>query len=248
MENNNKKLALDPFISWSHNFGRAAAAIIVVYMFAVPTIICAVFNCFPAFKDVLTGALPIIAIYWPVAFSEVLSYTPVLGSSSYLTFITGNVVNLKLPCAINAQKLSGTEPNTPEGDAVALLANSVSSLVTMGIIILGMLLMIPLKPLLETAFVQTAVSHMLPAMFGCLVLGFLVQDKGGRYWIKNKLLIPIVPFLLTLLVYILVPKAVQLQGVMVILSIAVCLLIARLLWKKGVVKAVTGPDAKPYEG
>jgi diadenosine tetraphosphate (Ap4A) HIT family hydrolase len=45
-------------------------------------------------------------VYIPVGFSEAISYTPILGASSYLTFITGNIMNLKLPCAVNAMKLA----------------------------------------------------------------------------------------------------------------------------------------------
>ena len=246
MDHENNKPVLDPFINWSHNFGRAASAVILVYMFLMPTIICTVYGCFPPLKDLLTAALPICALFWPINISEAFSYPPILGSSSYLTFITGNVMNLKLPCAISAQKQAGTEPNTPEGDAVALLANSVSSLVTMVVILLGVFLMVPLKPLFETPFVKTAVNYMMPAMFGCLVLVFVRQNKNGRYWIKNKLLIPIVPAVLSLILYIVWKKAAYFQGFLVIGAILICMLVARILWKKGIVRVVVGPDAKPY--
>ena len=243
---NKKNVALDPFINWAHTFGRFSSLLIVIYMFAMPTIYCAVNDCFPKFSEVLTGALPLVSLFWPIALSEALSYPPILGSSSYLSFITGNVMNLKLPCAINAQKLTNAQPNTPEGDAVALLANCVSSITTMAIIIVGMFLMIPLQPVLQSPFVQTATGYMLPAMFGCLMLGFIVQNKEGQ-WIKNKLLIPIPAAILSLVLYFTWSRASLMQGVIVIISILLCIAFARILWKKGIVKVVKGPNEEPVE-
>ncbi|MBR2671703.1 MAG: hypothetical protein IKE27_05855 [Oscillospiraceae bacterium] len=245
MDNKNN-VQVDPFINWAHTFGRIFSLIIVVYMFAMPTIYCAINNCFPSFKEVLTGALPLVSLFWPIAFSEAISYPPILGSSSYLSFITGNVMNLKLPCAINAQKLTNATPNTPEGDAVALLANSISSITTMAIIVLGMFLMIPLQPVLQSPAVQTATKYMLPAMFGCLMLGFIMTNKEGT-WIKNKLLIPLPAAIISLILYFTWSRASMYQGVIVILSIVLCIAVARVLWSKGIVKVVKGPNGDPVE-
>lgn len=52
----------------------------------------------------------ILLIYIPVGFSEALSYTPILGCSAYLAFITGNIMNLKLPVAANAMNLTKSSP------------------------------------------------------------------------------------------------------------------------------------------
>ena len=39
----------------------------------------------------------ILLIYIPVGFSEALSYTPILGCSAYLAFITGNIIEPEAP-------------------------------------------------------------------------------------------------------------------------------------------------------
>lgn len=44
---------------------------------------------------------------------EYLIYVPMLGSgASYLSFITGNLSNLKIPCAVNARDLAHTKVGT----------------------------------------------------------------------------------------------------------------------------------------
>ena len=87
-------------------------------------------------------------MFIPIAISEVISYAPVLGSSAYITFITGNVMNLKLPVAINAIELAEVEQSTDAGDAITTVAISASSILTMAIIALGVILLVPLQPVL----------------------------------------------------------------------------------------------------
>ena len=77
----------------------------LAYMIALPFIVLAYYHCMPTFGEVINlSTISILMIYIPVGISEALSYTPILGSSTYLTFITGNIMNLKLPVAVNAMK------------------------------------------------------------------------------------------------------------------------------------------------
>ncbi len=48
-----------------------------------------------------------IDIVWLVSsVAEFLIYTPMLGSGGgYLAFITGNLINMKIPCAVNARDM-----------------------------------------------------------------------------------------------------------------------------------------------
>ncbi len=57
-------------------------------------------------------------------------------------------MNLKLPCAINAMALTETSQGTEEGDTVASLAVAASSVITTVIIAVGVLLLVPLQPIL----------------------------------------------------------------------------------------------------
>ena len=120
---------IDPFTRWAHKSGRLFMLGFLLYTFCIPFIICAVYGVWPSFKQILPGTVAILALMVPSSIAEVGSYTPILGSSCYLTFATGNLMNLKIPCAVEAQKIAKVEQHTTEGDAVALISTCVSSIV-----------------------------------------------------------------------------------------------------------------------
>lgn len=109
--------------------------------------------------QVITAGSGLLAVFIPTCIAEVFSYTPILGSSAYITFLTGNVMNLKVPVVVNAQIMSDTASGTEEGDAVATIGVAVSSIVTTLIIAGGVLLLVPLRPILTSPTVQTATTY-----------------------------------------------------------------------------------------
>ena len=232
-----EKVALDPFTEWAHKSGRVFMVLVIAYMLVIPFIVCTVYDCMPSFKMCLPGLIAITAIMGPASIAEVGSYTPILGSSTYLTFASGNVMNLKIPCIINAQQIAKVEPNTVEGDAIALIATAVSSAVTIIILAVGVVLLSFIKPVLENPYVVTASDYLLPALFGCMALG-LLSSGNGKTKVKNHLLPALVPALLVTALTVLGIGSTGLAGILIIVMIPVTILCARILWKKGIVKVV----------
>ena len=232
-----EKVALDSFTEWAHKSGRVFMVLFIAYMLVIPFIVCTVYDCMPSFKMCLPGLIAITAIMGPASIAEVGSYTPILGSSTYLTFASGNVMNLKIPCIINAQQIAKVEPNTVEGDAVALIATAVSSAVTIIILAIGVVLLSFIKPVLENPYVVTASDYLLPALFGCMALG-LLSSGNGKTKVKNHLLPALIPALLVTALTVLGIGSTGLAGILIIVMIPVTILCARILWKKGIVKVV----------
>ena len=232
-----EKVALDPFTEWAHKSGRIFMVLFIAYMLVIPFIVCTVYDCMPSFKMCLPGLIAITAIMGPASIAEVGSYTPILGSSTYLTFASGNVMNLKIPCIINAQQIAKVEPNTVEGDAIALIATAVSSAVTIIILAIGVVLLSFIKPVLENPYVVTASDYLLPALFGCMALG-LLSSGNGKTKVKNHLLPAVIPALLVTALTVLGIGSTGLAGILIIVMIPVTILCARILWKKGIVKVV----------
>lgn len=237
MSKKNKPIETDQYINWVHKFGRIGSLIAILYMFAIPTILGLAYNIMPSIKEVAITTLPILLLFMPVGIAEILGYSPILGSASYLTFLTGNILNLKVPCVLNAQKLTKTEPNTPEGDAVSTLAVAVSSIITMIIIALGALLLVPLQPLLNNPFVHKATQYMLPALFGGMFLGIFGKGYGKKY-VKNKTLVTIIPIMLISTLTITGVLKGGLEGIAIILMLPIIIGTARILWKKGIIDVV----------
>ena len=244
MSKKDKKLAatVDPFTKRTHKTGRIFILAFCVYIFIVPLIMCAFYGVWPTFKQMLPGAVAILSINVPVCIAEVGSYTPILGSSCYLTFATGNLTNLKIPCALNAQKVAKVEQNTAEGDAVALISTCVSSIVTLIVLFVGVLLITPLTGILQNEYVSTASNYLLPSLFGCMTLGMVGRGNGKTY-VKNKLLIVVVPAALIAVLTVMGIASTGMAGLLILVMIPVTILCARILWKTGIVKVLPNPNA-----
>lgn len=97
----------------------------------------------------------------------------------WITVVTGNILNLKLPASLNALKVANVKAGTPQADAITGLAVAVSSIVTLVLLAIGALLLTPLQPLFSSPAVTVAAGNILPALFGCLAIGAFSKDLGG---------------------------------------------------------------------
>lgn len=246
-QNPNTQL-LDPFQSWAHKWGRIGTLIALIYMIALPFIVLGYYDCMPSIGDVFNlSTISILMIYIPVGISEALSYTPILGSSSYLTFITGNIMNLKLPCAVNAMKIAKKEPNTPEGEAVASVAVAVSSIMTIIILALAALLSTWISPIFELPAVKTASNYIIPALFGSLALGLFANSNSGNKVVKNGVMgvlpVLIIVSIISLVVRIATGKSLfGLIGFLILFMLPIAIISSRIMWKKGIINVVDKTD------
>ena len=164
-------------------------------------------------------------MYWAVGLVEIFTYVPMLGAGgAYLSFVTGNISNLKLPCALDAMNRAGVKASDEEGEIISTIAIATSSIVTTLIIALGVLLIVPLRPLLESPVLAPAFDMILPALFGGLAVAF----------VSKNLKLAIAPMILMLGLFIFVPGLNEGSvGIMVPVGVVFTVLIARILYKKG---------------
>lgn len=218
-----------------HRVGRIGVIIGIAFMLGIPAVMCQYYHVWPkSVADVLMAGSGLLLVFIPTNIAEVLGYTPMLGSSAYITFLTGNVMNLKVTVVVNAQSLTETSPGTDAGDTIACIGVAASSIVTTLIIALGVLLLVPLRPVLTNPYIQTATKYMLPALFGGMLLSF-INDNCGEYVAKNKSLCMIAPMVLVLIINAFYPLAGK-EGFAVLLCMAVTVIGAVLMYKKGIIK------------
>ena len=55
----------------------------------------------------------------------------------YLAFITGNLINMKIPCAVNARDMVGAKTGTRTNEIISTISIATSSLVTILVLALG---------------------------------------------------------------------------------------------------------------
>ncbi len=166
------------YVDRVHTWGRISIVSALCVLLAFPAAVCLHLGVWPQFGAVFNALLKIIPIYWTTAIVEVITYTPVLGAGgTYLSFVTGNITNLKLPCALNAMENAEVKANTDEGEVISTIAIATSSIVTTLILAAGVLLFAPVLPKLtaETSPFAPAFKQVLPALFGALGAGYFVK-------------------------------------------------------------------------
>lgn len=238
-EKGSKMMTKDEYIHSMHKFGRTIVILSIAVMLAMPVIAGLYFDEMPSITKVLTTSASLLIIFIPTNIGEVISYTPVVGSSIYLTFITGNLANLKLPVATNAMNMMDVAYGTEEADIFSSIAIGVSSFVTIIIVATGVVLMIPLQPVLNMPVIKTATAFILPALFGNLVAQLTNPKLGGGITSPNRLKGAILPALAVIVIaaldkYLLHIRIMSLyQGVVIIALLPMLYWGTKSLYKKG---------------
>jgi hypothetical protein len=188
-----------------HRLGRLGAVGAILVMLGIPTVLGIYFHALPSFREILRSALPMLIIFGPNAFSNVISYTPILGSSIYLTLITGEVTNLKIPVVNNALSLTHAEPGTENADLISAIAVSIATFVTLFIVSICVVLIIPLSSVLSLPLVRTVSANILPALFGSLLIAALEREPLNGVRITGQFKGMILSTLIVLLIIIFDP-------------------------------------------
>ena len=213
------------YIDSVHRDGRIWNLSVLVLLMAFPLTVAAVFGAAPDWKALAVGLLATAPMYWAVSVIETITFVPMLGAGgSYLSFVTGNISNLKLPCAINALEQNEVSASSEEGEIISTIAIATSSIVTTVIIIIGVILIVPLTPVLSAPVLQPAFDQMLPALFGGLGVAFV--SKNWK--------IAVAPIVLMLILFIFVPALnAGTVGIMVPVSAVFTIVVGRIMYKKG---------------
>ena len=213
------------YIDSVHRDGRIWNLIVMVLLFAFPVAVGILFGVTPDWNALLVGLIATAPMYWAVGVIETVTYVPMLGAGgSYLSFVTGNISNLKLPCALNALEQNELSASSEEGEIISTIAIATSSIVTTLIIIVGVVLIVPLTPVLSAPVLQPAFEQILPALFGGLGVAFV--SKNWK--------IAVAPVILMLGLFVFVPALNSgTVGIMVPVSALFTIVVARIMYKRG---------------
>ena len=209
-----------------HRDGRIWNIGMMLLLILFPVSVAFLFGAAPDWGALALGLLATAPMYWAVGIIETFTFVPMLGAGgSYLSFVTGNISNLKLPCALNALEQNEVSASSEEGEIISTIAIAVSSIVTTVIILLGVICIVPLTPILEAPVLEPAFAQMLPALFGGLGVAFV--SKNWK--------IAVAPVVLMLILFIFVPALnAGTVGIMVPVSVLFTIAVSRILYKKGV--------------
>lgn len=215
--------SFEKYNAGTHILGRVFSVITLVLLVGAPFMIGLFLGAMPDLPAVGKGFLSVGIIWFVSSIVEFLVYTPMLGAGgSYLAFITGNLINMKIPCAINARDQVGAKSGTPENEIISTLSIAASSLVTILVLALGVLLLVPLQPVLQSEVLQPAFENVVPALFGAMAYKYF----------RGNLKIAAAPLVLMSLLFILVPSLTGSTSFMIIPSGGLAIGIAFLFYRQ----------------
>lgn len=210
-----------------HRYGRIWNLSVMAVLLLFPALLMVFFRALPDWRGLGLGLLATAPMYWAVSFVEIFTYVPMLGiGGSYLSFVTGNISNLKLPCALNSLEQAGVQATSEEGEVISTISIAVSSIVTTVVIIIGVVLIVPLTPILQSAFLEPAFAQIIPALFGGL----------GVVFVSKNWKMAIAPMILMIILFITIPALNHSTvGIMVPVGVLFTLGVSRLMYKKGLI-------------
>ncbi len=207
----------------THRLGRAACLITLALLLGAPFAIGGYLGAMPDLGAVAKGFLAIGLIWMGSSVGEYLIYTPMLGAGgSYLAFITGNLINMKIPCAMNAKDLVDAKSGTKENEIVATLSIATASLVTILVLALGVALLIPLQPVLQAPALQPAFDTVVPALFGAMAYKYFRGHMNMAVW----------PLVSMAVLFVLLPSLVANTSMMVLPAGLIAFAAGYLLYRK----------------
>ncbi len=224
--NTNQKMnseKYEAYLKATHRLGRAVSMLTLVMLLGAPFLIGGLLGTMPDIGAAARGFLSVGLVWTVSSIVEYLVYTPMLGAGgSYLAFITGNLINMKIPCAMNARELVDAKAGTPENEVISTLSIATSSLVTIVVLAAGVALMIPLRPVLESPTLQPAFANVVPALFGAMAYKYFRKDVR----------LAAVPLLCMTLLFMFVPSLTSSTSFMIIPSGALAIGLSWLKYRK----------------
>ena len=207
----------------THILGRITSLIALVLLVGAPFAIGAYLGTMPKFSALGKGFLSVGLVWTISSVVEFLVYTPMLGAGgSYLAFITGNLINMKIPCAMNAKDIVGAKSGTTENEIISTLSIATSSLVTIAVLALGVLLLTPLQPVLQSPGLQPAFNNVVPALFGAMAFKYFRKD----------IRLALIPLAAMTVLFILVPSLTSSTSMMILPAGAIAIALAWFKYKK----------------
>lgn len=160
-----------------HRIGKTIGVLGVVASFLPALVLGLGYGLWPDFTALASAFVTAAASFGCLWFVEPMSYYPVVGPvGTYMAFLSGNISNMRIPCASMAQVSVGAEPGTDEGSLVATVGMGVSVIINTLILSVGVIAGSSILTMMPPA-VTAALNQLLPALFGALFVQVALKQK-----------------------------------------------------------------------
>ena len=161
-----------------HRIGKIIGVLAVLVSFMPALTLGVVYGLWPDMAALGTAAVSAIASFGVLWFVEPLSYYPVVGPmGTYMAFVSGNISNMRIPCASMAQISAEVEPGSDKGSIIATIGMGVSIVINTLVLTVGVIAGSSILSMLPASVVG-ALNYLLPALFGALLVQFGMKNKS----------------------------------------------------------------------
>ncbi|MCI9620565.1 MAG: hypothetical protein HFG85_11515 [Dorea sp.] len=180
----------DEYTPKINRIGKLTGYLGVLVAFTPALVLAVVYGIVPKPAALLTAFISGTSAFGVLWFVEPISYFPVVGpAGTYMAFLSGNISNMRIPCASMAQVAAEVEPGTEKGSIIATLGMAVSIIINVSVLTIGAILGSSVLAMLPDS-VKAALNYLLPALFGALFVQF------GMKMIKHSVIMVVIAFAL----------------------------------------------------
>ena len=174
---NNQDYYNKEYVPQVNKIGKITGYLGVLLSFTPALVLAVVYGILPKPAALLTAFISGASAFGVLWFVEPISYFPVVGAAgTYMAFLSGNISNMRIPCASMAQVAADVEPGTEKGSVVATLGMAVSIVINVSVLTIGAILGTSVLSMLPDT-IKAALNYLLPALFGALLVQFGMKMK-----------------------------------------------------------------------
>lgn len=178
MNDNNKNYFEKEYMPKMHRIGIITGVLGVLVSFLPAAVLAIIYKIYPEPTALLTAFISALSAFGFLWIVEPISYFSVLGPiGTYMAFLSGNISNMRVPCASMAQIAAGVEPGTDKGSIIATIGMAVSIVINISLLTVGVILGNSILSMLP-AKVSESLGYLLPALFGALLIQFGMKTKN----------------------------------------------------------------------
>lgn len=216
-----KSIYNEEYLPFMIRYGRLTLSLGIIAALVPGIILSFGFGIMPPISALLASTMAIVSMSAPNYIIEPVSYSPILGiPGTYMSFLSGNISNMRLPCSIASQKAAEVESGTEEGSIISTIGIAVSILVNISILTIGVILGGSVLSKIPAEVVEK-LNLILPALFGSVFGQVFLQDKK----------LGLVAIVISVLTIILSKQGIIPQSLVVLICVFGTILIARAMYK-----------------
>lgn len=155
-------------------WGKITMLLGIITCFCPAIVISVVYGYMPPISAIIAGTISQMSVSGAFYIVEPISYFPILGiPGTYLTFLSGNTSNMRVPCSSVAKEAAGVEMGTEKGSIISTIGIAISILVNVVILTIGAVAGNAIINIMPAAM-KGALNFLLPALYGAVFGQFAI--------------------------------------------------------------------------